>query len=75
MKLSELKYFVEVAEQQSIRKAAENLYTSQPNLSRAIKSLEEKLGDSLFVRSNHGVTLTKTGQSVYYYAKSILDQV
>ena len=44
MNLLHLKYAVEIAKTKSISKAAENLYTAQPNLSRAIKELEESLG-------------------------------
>lgn len=74
MKLSTLQYFVEVAEQKSMRKAADNLYNSQPNISRAIKILEDELDEVLLLRSNHGVELTKAGENVYFYAKSIIEQ-
>ena len=43
MNILHMKYAVEVANTRSISKAAENLYTSQPNLSRAIKALENDL--------------------------------
>ena len=46
-----LRYFVEVAEQRSINKAAEVLYVTQPSLSRAIHSLENEAGQALFVRA------------------------
>ena len=40
MEIKDIKYFVEIAEQKSMRKAAANLYVSQPNLTRAVQSLE-----------------------------------
>ena len=70
-----LRYFVEVAEQRSINKAAEVLYVTQPSLSRAIHSLENEVGQALFVRSNHGVVLTPVGENLYHYAKSIVSQL
>lgn len=75
VKLAYLKYFVTVAEKGSIRRAAEELYVSQPNLSRAIHIMEEELGTKVFLRSSHGVTLTELGKSLYYYAKSIQNQM
>lgn len=75
MNLKYLEYFVEIAEQKSIHKAAEALFNSQPNLTRAMKSLESEMGEVLLVRSNQGVELTDVGQSLYYYAKSILGQL
>ena len=48
MNILHLKYAVEVAKTKSISKAAENLYMGQPNLSRAIKELEESLGITIF---------------------------
>ena len=44
MNIAHLKYAVEIANTKSISKAAENLYMGQPNLSRAIKSLEDTIG-------------------------------
>ena len=54
MNLLHLKYAVEIADTGSINRAAENLYVSQPNLSRAIKELEASLGVVLFERSKKG---------------------
>ena len=75
MELKFLKYFMEIAEQKSMRKAAERLYVTQPNLTRAMQSLEEEMGTKLFLRSNHGVSLTTTGESLYFYAQSIVSQL
>ncbi len=56
------KYFLEVAKQLHFRKAAEQLYISQPGLSRQIKQMEENLGVQLFERHNRKVELTKAGE-------------
>lgn len=75
MKLEQLKYFKTVVEEKSIHKAAEVLYVSQPNVSRAIASMEEELNELVLIRNNRGVTLTKLGESIYYLAKSINEQM
>lgn len=75
MELKYLKYFVEIAEQKSMRKAADRLYVTQPNLTRAMQNLEKEMGDKLFVRSNRGVSLTVTGESLYYYAQSVINRM
>jgi len=69
------KYAVEVEKTGSITLAAENLYMAQPNLSKAIKELEENLGYSVFERSPRGVIPTKKGAEFLVYAKNILDQI
>lgn len=74
MKKDQLRNFVEVADCGSINKAAEKLYISQPSLSRSMHALEQEMGRDLFVRSNRGITLTPTGNLLYYYARSILNQ-
>lgn len=75
MELKYLQYFVEIAEQKSMRKAAVALYVTQPNLTRAIQNLEEEMGEQLLIRSNHGVSLTTMGESLYYYAQSVISQL
>lgn len=75
MRLEQLRYFVEVCDKGSIHKAANSLYVSQPNISRAISNLEEEVGRSLLLRGNHGIKLTKAGESVYHYAKSIVSHM
>lgn len=75
MQLKQLRFFQEVVECGSISKAAEQLFLSQPNLSRSIHLLEEELGVPLLLRSAQGVEPTEFGRQVYYYAKSIHDQV
>ena len=73
--IQHLIYAVEVEKMHSISKAAESLYMGQPNLSRAIKELEESIGITLFNRTPHGVTSTTEGAEFLKYAKSIVDQV
>lgn len=75
MKLEQLVHVVEVANTQSISKAASNLLLSQPGLSASIKQLEYELGTELFVRSKKGVELTTVGSSFVMYAKKVLEQV
>lgn len=75
MKLNQLKHFVAVVDCGSISAASEKLFLSQPNLSRSIKLMEEELGEQLLVRSAQGTETTEFGRQVYYYAKSIQEQV
>ena len=64
MELRHLRYFVAVAEEGSVRLAAERrLHTAQPSLSRQIRELEQELGVDLMVRSSRGVTLTNAGRA------------
>lgn len=69
------KYAVEVERTRSITKAAENLYMAQPNLSKAIKELEETLGIEIFERTSKGVTPTKKGAEFLSYAESVLAEI
>ena len=62
MELRVLKYFLTVAREENMTKAAETLYITQPTLSRQIAELEEEMGTPLFVRNNRSVTLTDAGQ-------------
>ncbi|MDO5088883.1 MAG: LysR family transcriptional regulator [Leptotrichiaceae bacterium] len=59
--------FLKTAEEESISKAADKLYISQPALSQQLKNLEKELGTFLFVRSNKGIKLTEEGEIVYKY--------
>jgi len=69
------KYAVEVAKTGSITQAAENLFMAQPNLSKAIKELEETLGIAIFRRTSKGVAPTEKGEQFLVYAKRILAQL
>lgn len=74
LEVKELQYFVICADVKSFSKAAKVLYTTQPNVSKVIKSLESKLGFSVFSRENKGIHLTNKGKRAYEYATKILDQ-
>lgn len=75
MNILHFKYAVEIAKTKSISKAAENLYMGQPNLSRAIKELEEHLGITIFRRTSRGITVTPEGEEFLQYANRIIAQV
>jgi len=72
MNLELYKIFCCVVSSGSILKASEQLYISQPAVSRAIKQLENDIGCQLFVRSSRGVKLTNQGEILYKYAKQAL---
>ena len=72
MELRHLRYFVSVAEALSFTKAAQNLNTAQPSLTRQIKDLEEELGVRLLNRTKQQVTLTNEGRSFLADAKRVL---
>lgn len=73
--LNHLKYVVEVARTNSITKAAENLYMGQPNLSRAIKELEDNLGIVIFKRTPKGLSPTEEGEKFLEYAFNAVEKI
>lgn len=78
MELRVLQYFLAVAREQSIVRAAESLNLSQPTLSTQIKHMEEELGKQLLIRGSKGsrkVTLTEDGMILRKRAEEILDLV
>ncbi len=75
MNLLHMKYAVEIAETNSINKAADKLYVGQSALSRAIKELEASLGVTLFERSAKGMFLTADGEIFIHHAKNVLAQI
>ena len=75
MNLLHMKYAVEIAETNSINKAADELYVGQSALSRAIKELEASLGVTLFERSAKGMFLTADGEIFIRHAKNVLAQI
>lgn len=74
MTLTQLNYFITIAEVKSINKAAEQLYVSQPSLTSAVRELEKELGITLFYRSGRGVTLTNDGSEFLLYARQLIGQ-
>ena len=75
MEIRVLRYFLEVAREENITKAAAYLHISQPTLSRQLKDLEDELGKKLFVRSNYSVHLTEAGMLLRKRAEDILGMV
>lgn len=72
MELRVLKYFLSVARNENISKAAEELHLTQPTLSRQLSELEEELGTRLFVRGKRRTTLTEDGIFLKERAKEIV---
>ena len=73
MDLRTLTYYVTVAEELNITKAAEKLHISQPPLSSQMKNLENELNTTLFIRGKRHLQLTDSGQLLYRRAKEILN--
>lgn len=74
MTLTQLKYAIAVAQEESMHKAAERLYISQPSLSAAIKSVENEIGFDIFIRSNKKISLSTQGEEFIGYAKQVIEQ-
>lgn len=75
MRLDQLVYIKEIERQQSISKAARELFVSQPSLSVALNNLEQEIGVPIFIRSKQGVMPTLMGQVVLDKAATILQMV
>lgn len=78
MEIRVLQYFLAIAREQSIIRAAESLHLSQPTLSTQIKNMEAELGKQLLIRGTKGsrkVTLTEEGMILRKRAEEILDLV
>ena len=75
MNLTYLKYALEVEKTGSITKAAQHLFMGQPNLSKAIKELEESIGITVFERTSKGVLVTQEGKTFLSQAHHIIEQI
>ncbi|MDE6132297.1 MAG: LysR family transcriptional regulator [Oscillospiraceae bacterium] len=75
MNLMHLKYLVEVEKTGSITKAASSLFMGQPNLSKAIKEVENEVGAPIFKRISKGVEPTEKGVEFLKCAKAIIQQM
>ena len=78
MELRVLHYFLAIAQEQSIVRAAESLHLSQPTISTQIKNMEKELGKQLLIRGTKGsrkITLTEEGMILRKRAEEILDLV
>lgn len=75
MEVRQLRYFLAVAEQLNYRKAAEQLYVTQPLLSKQIADLEHEIGTPLLMRNTRQVWLTPAGERLKAEAEQIIRQV
>lgn len=75
MDIRVLKYFLAVAREESITRAAEQLHMSQPPLSRQLKDLEDELGKQLLIRGSRRVRLTEEGMILRRRAEEIINLV
>lgn len=73
MDIRVLEYFLAVAREESITKAAKALSMTQPPLSRQLKELEDELGKQLFIRGNKKVTLTEEGILLRKRAEELIE--
>src|SRR6516225_11782259 len=74
MELRHLRYFVAVAEEENVSKAALKLHVSQPGISRQIRNLEDEIGFQLFERSAKSVKLTPAGSVFLREARAVLQR-
>ena len=77
MKLQQLRYIVEVLNHNlNVSATAENLFTSQPGISKQVRMLEDELGIQIFERSGKHLTkVTPAGQEIIRYSTEILGKV
>ena len=73
MELRTLEYFLAIAREGSLTRAAKSLHVTQPTLSRQLASLENELGQQLYVRTHSGIELTQAGEVLRGYAASIVE--
>jgi len=74
MELRQLRYFVAVAEEGNINRAAQKIFLTQPALSRQIKALEEEIGLCLLERQARSIRLTPAGEALMNEARELLRQ-
>ena len=75
MSLAQIRYFVAVAEEGNVGRAAERLHIAQPPVSRQIRALEDEIGTPLFVRTPRGMQLLPSGRAFLDRARQILSAV
>jgi LysR family transcriptional regulator, benzoate and cis,cis-muconate-responsive activator of ben and cat genes len=75
MELRQLRYFVAVAEEGNISRAAKKIFLTQPALSRQIKSLEEEIGQCLLERQAHSIRLTPVGEALLRETRELFKHV
>ncbi len=72
MEIRTLRYFLAVAREENMTRAAEILHVTQPTLSKALKSLEEELGKKLFIRHSFSIHLTDEGALLRNRAEDLI---
>ena len=72
MEIRTLRYFLEVAREENMSKAAERMHVSQSTLSKQLKGLEEELGKRLFVRHSFSIELTEEGMLLRKRAEDLI---
>ena len=75
MEVRELRYFLAVAREENITRAAESLHIAQPSLSKQLMELERKLGKQLLIRGKRKITLTEEGVLLRKRAEEIIELV
>lgn len=75
MSLAQIEYFVAVAEEGHVGRAAQRLRLSQPPLTRQIRSLEDELGARLFERTPRGMRLLPAGERFLDHSRRVLAAV
>jgi len=75
MNITELRYLVAIMKWGSVSAAAKQLYAAQPNVSKALKNLEEEYGLRIFERSSTGMIPTEQGKRFIRQAQRVLQQV
>ena len=75
MELRHIEFFIACVENGSLGKAAEKLYTSQPNVSKTIKEFEKELGERVFDRTTKGIRLTDYGKTVYEHSVNAIKNI
>ena len=72
MEIKQLEYFAAAVEYGSLNRAAEKLYTTQPNVSRVLNSLEKELHVTLLERSNKGIKMTPQAKYSFFHVVLLL---
>ena len=75
MTITELRYLVAIKKWGSVSAAAKQLYAAQPNVSKALKNLEEEYGLRIFERSSTGMIPTEQGRRFIEQAARVLEEV
>ena len=72
MEIKHLRYFLAVAREENMTKAADMLHVTQPTLSKTLKTLEDELGKKLFTRHSFSISLTDEGMLLRDRAEDLI---